>query len=91
MLEERNSLVIGSQTVDARPFLSSHVAWIWMTMLVLSVDHRISGELPLSKESSPSRRGRENLNVKVDQPCGLTHYILSLILCVCINTAVQAT
>ena len=61
-----------------------------MTMLVLSVHHRISGELPLSKESGSSQRGRENLNVKVDQPCGLAHYILSLILCVCINTAVQA-
>ena len=75
---------IGSQTVDTRPFLSSHAAWIWMTMLALSVDHRVSGELPLSKESSSSRRGRENLNIKVGRPCGLTHYILTL--CVCVST-----
>ena len=48
-----------------------------MMMFVSSIDHRAGAEFPLGKESGKpsggSRRGRENLNVKVDQPCGLTH------------------
>ena len=81
-----------------------------MMMFVSSIDHRASAEFPLGKESGKpsgaSKRGRENLNVKVDQTMWsnsllasypsswwagslgtrLTHYTLSLMLCVYIST-----